>query len=72
VASIATEDSEALLGRVLADSSLALEVRRAALNALGRRGATDNSRKLLQEFVTNAAGDPLQDEGRKLLERAAR
>jgi len=72
VASIATEDSEALLGRVLADSSLALEVRRAALNALGRRGATDNSRKLLQEFVTNAAGDSLQDEGRKLLERAAK
>ncbi|HSA91447.1 MAG TPA: HEAT repeat domain-containing protein [Terriglobales bacterium] len=66
VVAIGTEQAEALLGRLLSDATLHLGSRRAALSALGRR-STGNSRRLLGEFVAQAAGDPLLDEARKLL-----
>ncbi len=67
VVAVAGEQADALLGHVLADVSLDLAVRKAALAALGRR-ATEPSRQLLQEFVAHSAGDPLLDEARKLME----
>ncbi len=67
VVAVAGDPADALLGHVLADVSLDLAVRKAALSALGRR-ATERSRRLLQEFVAHAAGDPLLDEARKLME----
>ncbi|MGH9649741.1 MAG: HEAT repeat domain-containing protein, partial [Terriglobales bacterium] len=68
-AAINTDEAEALLGRVLADATLNLAARRAALSALGRR-STELSRRLLREFVAQAAGDPLLEDGKKLLEGA--
>lgn len=67
VVAVAGDQADELLGHVLADASLDLAVRKAALLALGRR-ATERSRQLLQEFVAHAAGDPLLDEAKKLLE----
>lgn len=69
VASVATEQADALLGRVLADATLDLTARKAALTALGRRN-TDGSRQSLQEFAAKATDDPLIGDARKLLERS--